>query len=819
MTAHSCGSKPRYNEVNGPTELADLASCPPFLFREVTSRVFPIRANIGRLYTFCDQYLNLDIPDRLVHFRPSLPYVYMMVINYGSMSAASARAQNFGWVAQREVTFTVPLERWVRDEANGPWRFVDWACVSPFIFVDDALSLSTGREVYGWPKVLAEVSADVPLWATNPRAPTRLFSLRTPIIADLYDGGDEHMRELLQVDRDSVPRFTEIPPDPDNPWNPLSVLAGSARNAFGLMEEAADMLVRAKARGYRHGWDKAALGPMCRVAGRNLLSFLPQQVGGWLQPLLGWNRLDAPDATGLGVDMITLKQFRDTGDPTQACYQAVVSSRMSIDRVNRCGLLGDYNLLRGDPSGGYAIRIHRYAAQPIVDCLGLQVHRSEANGGNTVDILKPTFPFWTDVDLRYGTGETLCWRAQCAHPDAPCTDWQTDAPAPATETTEPAAPRPASDPSTAGKAAKAATGFLLYNTLQGAGTQAVSGPFEFPDLTLQVFPLDADPSTLQEFVNGYLNVPLGSDESHGEHRFEATGTQVYVLVSTLGPKGGGMWSESNDIGWWADKDVSFAIPVKHYQRAAGAASQWALKDTGLVTPFAFANRSRAVISDREINGRSTIYAEIDAAAGSRFTASDDAENLRPLLTVSTDMFPAFFMGQEAERDTLIEICQVSRANETSATPPPEKARRGASTQSGIPLPDWLALAPDPAARSRKSPGRPSLMRYNLKQYRDARQVGRACYQAVTAMPWYVEKGYELVSIEPGVQIRLALTPAYPIARILGLAVQSEEHTGPRLFQVLEPKGAFRLRVHLREELGRTLCWRTHEGRWLPGDPD
>jgi hypothetical protein len=739
----------------------------------------------------------------------------MMVINYGSMSAASARAQNFGWVAQCEVTFTVPLERWVRDEVTDAWRFVDWACVSPFIFVDDALSLSTGREVYGWPKVLAEVSADVPLWASNPRAPTRLFSLRTPIIADLYDGGGEAMRELLQVDRDSVPRFTEIPPDPENPWNPLSILAGGARNAFGLMEEAADMLVRAKARGYRHGWDPAALGPMCRVAGRNLLSFLPQQVGSLLQPLLGRNPLDAPEATGLGIDMITLKQFRDTGDPTQACYQALVRSRMSIDRVNRCGLLGDYNLLRGDPTGGYAIRVHHYAAQPIVDCLGLQVHRSEANDGSAVDILKPTFPFWTDVDLQYGTGETLCWRAQCAHPDAPCTAWQPDAPAEHTETAEPAA----SNQTTAGKAAKAATGFLLYNTLQGAGTQAVSGPFEFPDLTLQVFPLDADPSTLQDFVNGYLNVPLGSDESHGEHRFEAAGTQVYLMVTTLGPEGGGMWSESNDIGWWADKDVSFAIPVKHYQRASGAASPWALKHTGLVTPFAFANRSRAVISDREINGRSTIYAEIDDAAGSASTTNDHSENLRPLLTVSTDMFPAFFMGQEAEQDTLIEICEVGRATEATASPPSEKARRGAPPKSGVPLPDWLELAPERAARSGKGPCRPSLMRYNLKQYRDARQVGRACYQAVTAMPWYVEKGYELAPIEPSVKIRLAMTPAYPIAQILGLAVQSEEHTGPRLFQIIEPQGAFRLRAHLREELGRTLCWRTHEGRWLPGDPD
>ena len=815
MTAHSHDGKPRYNEVNGPTELADLASCPPFLFREVTSRVFPIRANIARLYTFCDQYLNLDIPDTLVHFRPSLPYVYMMVINYGSMSAASARAQNFGWVAQREVTFTVPLERWVRDEATCAWRFVDWACVSPFIFVDDALSLSTGREVYGWPKVLAEVSADVPLWASNPRAPTRLFSLRTPIIADLYDGAGETMRELLQVDRDSVPRFTEIPPDPDNPWNPLSVLAGSARSALGLMEDAFDMLVRPGARGYRHGWDLPALAPMCRVAGRNLRSFLPQVRG-----LLGPSGRHAGDSGGLGIDMITLKQFRDAGDPAQACYQALVSSRMSIDRVNRCGLLGDYNLLRGDPSGGYAIRIHRYAAQPIVDCLGLHVNRSETHDGTAVDVLKPTFPFWTDVDLRYGTGETLAWRAQCAHPDAHCTGWQVDkAAAPcATESLTAAS----GHASAAAAQSKAESNFLLYNTLQGAGTQAVSGPFEFPDLTLQVYALDADPSVMQGFVDDYLNVPLGGKPSAGKHRFEASGAQVYLLVSALGRKGGGMWSETNDIGWWADKDVSFAIPVKHYRRADASEapdSAWELVDMGLVTPFAFANRSRAVISDREINGRSTIYAEIDSVFGPWLNQDDDPNALPPLLTVSTEMFPAFFMGQEAERDTLIELCGTGGAVEAAKAAKNEKARRdtaGTPPEFDAPLPAWLKLD---AAGSGQGKGQPSLTRYNLKQYRDARQVGRACYQAVTAMPWYVEQGYELTPIEPSVTIRLATTPAYPIAQTLGLVTKDEKPNGKRRFQIIAPKASFQLRAHLREELARTLCWRTHEGRWLDGDPD
>ena len=123
---------------------------PPFVFRNVTSRVFPIKANMAQLELFIDHYLNNDIPPQIAHFRPSMPYVYLMMINYGSMVPASVAAQNVGWVSQHEVTFTVPLEWWYENE-KGQLVFKDWASVSPFIFVDDEMSLTTGREVYGWP--------------------------------------------------------------------------------------------------------------------------------------------------------------------------------------------------------------------------------------------------------------------------------------------------------------------------------------------------------------------------------------------------------------------------------------------------------------------------------------------------------------------------------------------------------------------------------------------------------------------------------------------------------------------------------------------
>jgi hypothetical protein len=258
--------KPLYIDPTGDLRQGALPQEPPFVFRAVTTRVFPLKANMARLWAFCDQYLNMDIPARIARFRPSLPYVYLMVLNYGSMSAASVKAQNVGWVSQHEVTFTVPLEWW--REEDGKLVFKDWACVSPFIFVDDELSLTTGREVYGWPKVMARVDADIPLWTTHPQGGERLFSLSSYVFPKVYAGQAEASRVLLQIDRAAAPTYAVFPPDPNNPWAPLSSLADAARASLTLMGDAVDM-IPARIRGY--SW----------IAADSMLAMLRLPAGRW----------------------------------------------------------------------------------------------------------------------------------------------------------------------------------------------------------------------------------------------------------------------------------------------------------------------------------------------------------------------------------------------------------------------------------------------------------------------------------------------------------------------------------------------------------
>ena len=96
-------SRPFFNEARGA---AVITGKPPFDFEGVSMRTFPLRAEMQVLHTFIERYLNM-MPPEIAHFRPYVPYVYLMILNYGQMSSEIGDS---GWVSQNEVAFAVPLE-------------------------------------------------------------------------------------------------------------------------------------------------------------------------------------------------------------------------------------------------------------------------------------------------------------------------------------------------------------------------------------------------------------------------------------------------------------------------------------------------------------------------------------------------------------------------------------------------------------------------------------------------------------------------------------------------------------------------------------
>src|SRR3989442_135198 len=95
---------PRFSDCGGVYHTPVFV--PPFHFEGMTTRFFPLRARLPVLQNFVDRYLNI-IPPELGRFRAFLPYVYLLLVDYGKMAL---QASNLGWLAQHEVGFMVPVE-------------------------------------------------------------------------------------------------------------------------------------------------------------------------------------------------------------------------------------------------------------------------------------------------------------------------------------------------------------------------------------------------------------------------------------------------------------------------------------------------------------------------------------------------------------------------------------------------------------------------------------------------------------------------------------------------------------------------------------
>ena len=708
---------PRYNVALGPAETT-LVVVPPFNFPGVTARVFPLRASLNILSGFCRSYLNVarDVCD----FEPYLPYVFLVVLDYGRMAIEEF---NLGWVSQHEAFFGVPLGMWRRDR-RGRRRFVKWVVNTPFIAVDNPTSLTSGRETYGWPKVLAALRHDPEPWLSDPRNSLRLLTLDLKGLSC-----EEPDVPLIEIDQRLDQNAALVPPalglaDPFERFSRLS------RTSWAIGFDLAQLLVGAPLAGF----GRQTPGDRCEV----LFDSLRRLSGFYQEP---------------GLDVVTLKQFRDAADPTQVCYQALVESRLGVARYNRGGLLGLYNLLQGDITGGFRIRLHDNPAFPAVESLGLEVVEERSDGGNTVSLLEPFFPFWTSVDLTYGRGKTICWRMHGG-------PWFRKT----VQVSRP--PR---------KSAAA------YNTFAGGAEQVWYGPFVLPEASFDVFPLPARREQLERFLSDYLNVD-GSHPSmrHVRHvpgfSFELVGEHVYMIASRSR-----IFSLERSAASIEACQIAFYAPIllKHEDRS----------ELVLATPFAFVDNPTLAMTMREVQGVPAMDAAVEAP--SRFWQDDG-----PLLRMKLDVFTALDAGLPSQRRKLLEVVR-------GAPAPP-------ASGFGSPPPALLPLLEQAGAG-----GPVALGRLMLKQFRDAEEPDRACYQSLILEPWTLSKPGPVAWLDPGTAVRVYRYPSLPLVEKLGLlcnAMVPPEEIEGAIADVLHPENPFRIKLSVEIRLGKVL---SHAAGHLP----
>lgn len=759
---------PLYNLARGP---ATLTSVPPYRFDGVTIRTYPLRARINRLRDFCDDYLNL-MPKEIALFRPSLPYVFLQLVHYGHISP---ELRNVGWVSQHEIAFTIFLD-WFK-EVGGRLEYQDTAAVSPFIFVDEDTSQATGREVYGWPKIQGWATPTDP-WPHDPHAHHLLARISARVFPKVFRNVQSVDRVILEITHEAPPGLTQVPPDPGSPLNPFVAIPNAIVNGLQLWGQFLDMAAAQPTRGY----DPRDLQSMPARFAR-LLSSLTQ--------------LSPPTA-----NTVNLKQFRDVGSTDAICYQALVNSRMELIRFNRGSMLGDWNLLVGDPSAGFRVRIHEYASLPIVQTLGIEVDDREEGDEAPVAVLKPQFPFWADVDLRYTQGQNLCWRGRGT------TGWWTPPEGPGL-------------PPVRKGAETAPPGGHPYNTALGASNISLPGPFTFPNATVRVLPLLADRCRLQEFCDNYFRDPNdptpGDQKDPGKRgvfkapRFEVLGSYVYLLVWSFGKVTSGKY----DIGEFAGRDVRFAIPVRWFKGGE-------LISSGLVSPYWYSDSEVATVTGRELYGFPILHSQIRAPDSCWLdSAGPDPSGNQGLLQLDAPVMSALSVGQEMATRRLLEVFQgdvdvilgkdrrswegvaqtwgqklkaeLERKQQALDPPgyPPEPCPQG---NPGQRLQSLMALALELLANQKP------VNEFSLKQFRDAAQPDRACYQSIVRTPFVIERLSDLREIESQMHVRIHRIEGQPIVETLGLVPKVVDDEA----DILEPVRPFWMRLDLRMDAAKEI---------------
>lgn len=771
-------------------------------FPGTTMQIFPLRADIARLRRFCDFYLNfIDDPKPApFYYRPAAPFVFMLVVDYGRLSVET---DNIGWFSQHEAFFAIPLE-WYRI-VNGRQVFIDWGITAPFIYVDHPLSVVMGREVYGWPKVQMRYNNFQPAIPTE-RSRLASISLNVP--------GESSGRNYVSfIDVFSAPaRLRSWRNLPSDIYSPLpEAFSGSV----AWLGAAADMLSGLPVFGYARDRSVEASAAMIRKWFEYIAALFPSV--SLARPSA--RQVRNFDLPALGANVFNLKQFRDAEDPGCACYQAIIQSTMYMDRLNDGGL--SFNPLWGDPSGGITIQLHHEYKHPIAEQLGLEpstVRRDRSGSGTT---LSPFFPFWLNFDLTYGIGEAICWRSRkgdwsVTSGERPAPDTKVDRTHSETERDRLKSKRPDEPPPR--KDAR-------YVTLGSGALLEVAGPFTVGEATIRVLPLRADSERLRSACAEYAGE---SSESHDggsagarcPYRLEPWGHLIYMVVTTFDD----LNAPDNAVGLHADQEVEFLLPIRWRDDTRPNVNS----SLGLLSVFQLVESQVASITFREVYGHAAAQATFERPSDAWMEASGPSESIpESLLRVRTPILPILFSGEQIQRLPLLEIIRaddLARLLPSTEERPSEEWRQGSiaahakqissARNNESSLQALKALALEVLAFNEP------LNVLSLKQFRDARHLDCACYQALVLNRWRIRNIRTIQEIEHRLLVRLNEYPSLPIVNMLGLRPSWTESGPGSVVHVLEALRPFWFKASLVQEPDDTatnLCWRVRDKRWQLGE--
>lgn len=575
----------------------------------VTRHVFTLRADMARLRRFIDSYLNFvddDMPPPF-YFQPAAPFVTFELIYYPYLTVASRNLVSY---PQREMCFSIPIECYAIED--GALVFKQYAVCVPFLYVDEALSVVSGRSLFGLPKVALRFENLID--QINPDSPSQIgrLTLRVPggPTGDVY-------APFIEVYRDPS-RYTSFR---KAPGNMISALPDALRGYSAFAADAWEALVRPPIRGYDNQRDLQSMLGMLRAGTGMLSGAFP--VFPFMRQAPEFARSSADETLGpLSLDLITLKQARDAENPELVSFQALVRSTFYLDRLNDGGIL--FGPLASDPRSDITIRIHHRYDQPVVESLGLVTEDTSSVGGASqsagsgdspesaqlVSTLKPVFPYWVNVDHAYGLGINLYWRGRN-------TEWSsTYNPGPLSRNNR-------------------------YLTFGSGALQEESALLAAPESVIWVFELPLD---VQNDGRRRLNFLCSEYLRSDCYVFQlAEGqTSLWMFVRNMNNTSGG---EGPNV----EQEIEFAAMVEWFDKKDGRACGPAL-GAALMPIYVLTDNQTAVFTESEVYGRPTVCADIDFE-GDNWTSGGVAA----VMNARTLLIPELYTGGAPENRRIVRL--------------------------------------------------------------------------------------------------------------------------------------------------------------------
>lgn len=325
-SATASSGLPRYVSQLGHGEQSSL---PPGVIEGGMGWWFAIKADASAMQTLVDAQLNAPTGGAGPSYRVLGSHMLISMLDADRLTTPT---QEVGYVPDQECGLWIPLIVW---PSGGLPRIVFWM---PYIFINSSAGMCTGREVWGYPK---EISSFV-----IPRHPDTAdaFVVNATIFRTLDTrtlGTFEPIIRIARTSGDPAPGFVA------GAWS------GFAEAAKAVAKELAESGVHFSVHGVEEGIALAELG------------------------------------LSMNVPLANLKQFRDSLDPTRACYQAIVEAPIRMDSFGGGWFLpGTYTL-------------------EITPCESHQIVRDFGLAGSVVPV---EFAFWMRMGFSAMPGKAV-WTA------------------------------------------------------------------------------------------------------------------------------------------------------------------------------------------------------------------------------------------------------------------------------------------------------------------------------------------------------------------------------------------------------------------------